>query len=128
MPIVPRVEISVAEWPAFCAWFTESFRGMAASLERQEEGKSFVEARNLPFTELSARVLANAVSALTVVVQAKVRRIRVNVTGPRRLRLERDPAGRPVQLEIEHANGRVILHFTSGIVGRPELSSNAWGE
>lgn len=126
--IPPLLEIPVAEWPAFCAWFTENFRGTVTSLERREEHESFVEARNLPFAELSAHVLENAVSALTVVVQATARKIRLNVTGPRRLKLQRDSVGRPVRLEIEAANGGAILHFTGDIEARPGLSSNAWGE
>ncbi len=128
MPIAPLLEIPVAEWPAFCAWFTENFRGAVSSLERREGGESFAEARKLPFAELSARVLKNAVSALTVVVQAKARKIRLNVTGPRRLKLQRDSAGRPVRLEIEAADGGLILHFTDDIEAKPGLSSNAWGE
>lgn len=128
MPIAPLLEIPVAEWPAFCTWFTEEFRGMMTSLERREGEQSLVEARNCPFTELIAHVLENRVSALTVVLQAKRRKIRVDVTGPTSLKLYRDPSARPLRLEIENAKGRVILYFTPDIEARPGLSSNAWGE
>ncbi len=127
-PVAPVLDIPVAEWPAFCTWFTENFRGMLVSLERQEEGQSSVEARHQPFAELSAHVLENAVSALTVVVQAKRRKIRVNVTGPTRLRFHRDAAGRPVRVEVENPTGRAILHFAGEIEAKPGLSSHAWGE
>jgi hypothetical protein len=34
--IPAAVEIPVAEWPAFCAWFTENFRSVVVCLERQD--------------------------------------------------------------------------------------------
>jgi hypothetical protein len=73
-------------------------------------------------------VLENSVAALTIIAKGKPRKIRLNVTGPQRLKLYRNPAGWPIQLEIEHGQGRVILHFTGEVTARPGMSSNAWGE
>jgi hypothetical protein len=51
--IPAAVEIPVAEWPAFCAWFTENFRSVVVCLERQEQGESLIEARDLPLSKNS---------------------------------------------------------------------------
>lgn len=128
VPVPPVTEIPVAEWPAFCAWFTENVRGTVINLENQEEDESRVEARNRPFEELTAHLLENSVGAITVVAEGKPRKIRLNVVGPQRLTLHRNAAGWPTKLEISHAKGKVILYLTGEIELQPGMSSNAWGE
>jgi hypothetical protein len=126
--IPPISEIPVAEWPAFCAWITENFRGVVIHIEREERGETTIAARERPFEELIAHILENSVAAITIVAEGKPRKIRLNVAGPQRLKLYRNPAGWPTQVEIGYANGRAIIHFTGNPEDRPGSSSNAWGE
>jgi hypothetical protein len=126
--VPPVTEIPVAEWPAFCAWFTENFRGTVINLENQEEEGTRVEARNRPFEELTAHLLDNSVGAITVVAEGKPKKIRLNVAGPQKLTLYRNAAGWATKLEITHARGTAILHLTGEIELPPDMSSNAWGE
>ncbi len=126
---VPAViEVPVAEWPAFCAWLTENCRGLLVTIEHQENGESSIEGRDRPFEALTAHLLENCVTAITIVAEGKPRKTRLNVAGPQRLNLYRNPAGWPTRLEIEHANGRALIYFTGKPENRPGLSSNAWGE
>lgn len=126
--IPPVTEIPVAEWPVFCSWVTQNFRGVLISIEREDQGQTTVEARERPFLELTAHILENSVAAVTIVADGKPRKIRLNVAGPRRITLHRNPAGWPTQMEIEYGGGRVFVHFTGTIENKPGLSSNAWGE
>lgn len=128
MIVPPVTEVPVAEWPVFCSWFTENFRGLLISIDNLDETGERIEARDRPFEELTAHILENSVAALTVVAEGKPKKIRLNVVGPQRLKLHRNPAGWPVRLEIEHANGRVLVLFTGTIETGPGFSSNAWGE
>jgi len=127
-PISAVTEIPADQWPVFCAWCTEKFRGIEISLEEQGNGESSVDARGRPLEEVIFHALENSVPAITIVAQGKPKKIRLNVTGPQRLRLHRNPAGWPIRLEIERGEGRVVVHFTGKINEKRGLSSNAWGE
>ena len=128
MPVPAVTEVPVAEWPIFCDWFTKNFHGILISLERQNQCDSRVEIRSQPFEELSARVLENSVSALSVVADAEPRRLCIDVTGPLGMKLYRNPSGWPLLLEIEQASGKTILHFAGEVEASSGFSSNACGE
>jgi hypothetical protein len=128
VPVSPVTEIPVAEWPAFCEWFTDNFHGYIVSVERQQEGESTIIARQSLFLELTAHLLENSVAAITVVAEGKLKKIRLNVAGPRTLTFHRKTTGSPLKLEIGHAKGRVTIYCNGAIETPAGMSSNAWGE
>jgi hypothetical protein len=127
MSVPPVTEIQVAQWPIFCAWCTKNFHGIPMSLERQNECNSYVEIRSQPFEELSARV-ENCVSTLSVVADAEPKKLCVEITGPLRLTLYRNPSGWPLLLEIEQTSGKAILHFAGEVEAGRALNGNAGSE
>ena len=103
-------EIAVAEWPAFCAWFTTSFRG----IELTAKDSGGIQFRNRPLRFISAHLLENMVDAITVAVKTGSRVRRMNITGARHLRMFCNAAGSPTEIRIETTGDEVALHFKGG--------------
>lgn len=122
--------IAPEKWPDFCKAFIQEFRGILTSVERSDEivNEPVAEAHELALEQLSAHTLANGVPAITVVLEGKPRKIRLDSTGPLTLWLYRNSSGWPVRLEILHASGMRILHFTGEMLLGQGASANAWGE
>jgi hypothetical protein len=101
-------EVAVAEWPAFCSWFSASFRGIEVTIETPEG----MQARNRPLNFLSAHLLENEVDAITVAVKTGSRLRRLNITGAKHLRMYCNAAGWPTEIRIETTSGgETVLRF-----------------
>jgi len=128
---VSSEKISPEKWPAFCKAFTQQSHGILVSVERRDEdtgSETVAEAHGLAFEELSSHILKNGVAAVTVVMEGKPRKIRLDMTGPTELRGYRNPQGWPVRLEISSASGARILHFAGEMRTSRGASANSWGE
>ena len=125
----PQRRVSVPEWPAFSRWLTSSAHGLVATLELIDpKGNNAMQVRERPFAGLLARILENGVCALTFVFDFPPQRTLFNLNGPRGLTIHRNSSGYPTRLEIEHADGRAILHFSSPPTPRQRFTGNSWGE
>lgn len=120
-------EVEVAEWPAFCRWFTDTFRGIELSAQCIEGMTGTTEAINLPLEFIKAQLLENQVGAIIVAVKTGLRLRRLNITNAIHLRMYCNAAGWPTELEIVTSSGNVILRFSGGIEGLPQVST-CWGE
>jgi hypothetical protein len=122
-------EITVAEWPAFCDWLSQSFHGIEISIERHEAGGEIVAlCRDCPFKRITAGLLQNGVGAIRVFAETKARQRIFEVPGPKRIRLHTNPAGWPTQLEIDCETEQVLLLFTGEAQSAPTYTGNSWGE
>ena len=122
-------EIPVAEWPAFCEWFTANFRGIATSIERHEGGDDLpAVCRDLPLVGVKAHQLENRVPAISVTVQGKPRNILLDITGPQRMVLHWNAAGWPTRLEVSYETGEVVVQFAGELEPVRGISANTWGE
>ncbi|MHB1022696.1 MAG: hypothetical protein ACYC46_04345 [Acidobacteriaceae bacterium] len=121
-------EIAVAEWPAFCEWFSKNFRAMEVSMERRQGNEQIVECRNRPLEAITAQITANGVGEISVSVDASPGKKVVNIPGPTKMRMSRNAAGWPTQLAINSRSIQVVLRFTGEARSLPAFSKNSWGE
>ena len=123
--------VAPEKWPEFCEAFTREFHGICTSVKRRDDenaSEPVVEAHELALEQLLPHTLANGVSAITVVLEGKPRKIRLDSTGPLALWLYRNSSNWPVRLEILDVSGIRILHFTGEMDAGHGTSANAWGE
>lgn len=121
--------IPVAEWPSFCEWFRQNFRGLETSMARAEgTGNQVVEFQNRPLIGLQAHLLKNEVDAIALTFAAKDQTRVFEITGVKSIQLDLDAAGWPQELELGCDAERVLLRFTGSIQTRPVYSGNSWGE
>jgi hypothetical protein len=109
-------EVQVAEWPAFCLWFSNNFRGLAVTAESPQG----VLGHNRPLGFISAHVLENGVGALTIAMKTGSRLRRLNVTDATHLRMYCKSAGSPTELRIVTASGDIVLRFTGRLDPPPD--------
>jgi hypothetical protein len=109
-------QIPVAEWPSFCEWFTQNFKGIEAGMERkQATGDHVVEFPNRPLAGMHARLLANGVGAIAVTVAANTRERVFELTGVKTIRLDIDAAGWPKELQLGCEAEQVVFRFTGSV-------------
>lgn len=121
-------EVEAAEWPAFCRWFTETFRGIALSAQSREGSAPSTQAIDLPLEFIQTNVLEHGVDAITIAVKTGTRLRRLNITDARHLRMYCNAAGWPTELEIVTQAGNVLLRFSGRPDPLPHFSSAGWGE
>lgn len=122
-------EIGVRDWPAFCKWLMIGCHRMIVSLERHEKGAGpLVDCVERPLLDLRLRRLGNGVTALSVTAEGKPGNIRVDLTGPRRLTIQTNAAGRPSRLTVDYEDGEFVAHFTGGLDPAVVSTGNSWGE
>lgn len=121
-------DIPVAEWPAFGEWFSRNFQAIDLSVVRRQGSEQVVECRNRPLESLAAVVTGNGVGEISISVSASPGKKVVVVSGPTKMRLWRNAAGWPTQLEIDSESGQVVLQFTGEAHTLPSFSKNSWGE
>lgn len=122
-------EIQKRLWPAFCHWFTENFRGIGTSLERDIGANARdVECLDRPLLRLQAVLLENGVMAIQITLGADGKNRVYDAAGPAWLRLHCNAAGFPKSLEIGCDKSTMRLRFTGQATGKPVFTSNSWGE
>ena len=122
-------EIDVRDWPAFCEWFTDGYRGIVASLERHEkESGPLVDCVERPLLDLRLRRLENGVTAMTVIAEGKPRNTQLDLTGPRSMTIQNNAAGWPSRLTVTYEDGEFVAHFTGGLDPAAASTGNSWGE
>lgn len=124
------VEIQPVEWEDFCDWFTQSYQGILATLQRQEGGDvrtaRFIDR---PLQELRAHHLENNVPAVSITVEGKPdSAILADVTGPNRMTLHVNDSGWPNRLVIGYEQGEAAVLFSGEPRPGRSFTANSWGE
>jgi hypothetical protein len=121
--------VADASWPILCKCLTGNFRGMTVTVECVDaEGGRTVAVRDQFLEDVVFRVLQDGVPAVSVTTGTRLQRHVLDLTAPQALTVQRNAAGWPVRVEIDHAHGRAILHFNAEEPKLPKFSSNFWGE
>lgn len=130
-PATRAHEIALAALTQFCKWFTARFRGVQTTIERTENrdgGRQITECIDRPLERVTVDTLADDVTGIHITVRYNGKCRKLEVAGPRWLRLHSNAAGFPEILEIGYEEGKLALHFTGGLSPGEVFTANSWGE
>lgn len=120
--------VQTAVFESYCAWFTQNFRGIEATMERIDPSGSVVEFHGRPLVGIDVHTDANNVTAIRLTFATNSHERVFDISGVKALHIERDAAGFPMFLELRRDDETIVLRFTGAVRSAPTYSRNSWGE